>query len=511
MNACLAALVLAVAAGQEAKPKKIVLIAGSLDSHPKDTHEYERNVILLKHLLMTAPATKGARVEVHFNGWPADPATLDDADTLFITSAGSEAKTPGNHPFYAGDRLPILEKQMARGCGLVQFHWSTFNPVKHHDQITEWVGGYFDAESGPDGKWFSKLATREWQTTIATPDHPVARGVNPFTVKEEFYFNLRFRVDDPRLKPILRCSEGTVGYAVERKDGGRGFGFTGGHFYANWWNPDFRKLVLNAIAWTAKIDVPAAGVDSALEDPVRVTILTGHHYPAHEWKITTPAFIQVVEQDPRVHVSVTQDLNDLARLEKQHVLVVNYMNWGKPGLSEEQKQALIAFFRRGGGLVVFHGATGVWNASICPKDSHWPEFADKITARWWDTKSGHDDFGPFRVDNVAPDHEITRGLPAFDTQDELYVRLGGENGVPVVAAHSKVAGKQEPLAWAHTYGKGRVFVTALGHGVVSIRSAGALLRRATVWAAGAPPLAFDPPVEQTEKTIVRPGTWTAPK
>jgi hypothetical protein len=52
-----------------------------------------------------------------------------------------------------------------------------------------------------------------------------------------------------------------------------------------------------------------------------------------------------------------------------------------------------------------------------------------------------------------------------------------------------------------------VFVTALGHGVVSIRSAGALFRRATVWAAGAPPLSFDPPSQQTEKTIDRPGTW----
>ena len=83
-----------------------------------------------------------------------------------------------------------------------------------------------------------------------------------------------------------------MAWAVERKDGGRGFGFTGGHFYANWWLPDFRRLVLNAIAWTAKIEVPAAGVESTLEDPIRVTILTGHHYPAHEWKITPqPRFI----------------------------------------------------------------------------------------------------------------------------------------------------------------------------------------------------------------------------
>ena len=55
-----------------------------------------------------------------------------------------------------------------------------------------------------------------------------------------------------------------VAWAVERPDGGRGFGFTGAHFHRNWGNDDFRKLVLNAILWTAKVDVPSEGVASAV-------------------------------------------------------------------------------------------------------------------------------------------------------------------------------------------------------------------------------------------------------
>jgi type 1 glutamine amidotransferase len=51
-----------------------------------------------------------------------------------------------------------------------------------------------------------------------------------------------------------------VAWAVERKDGGRGFGFTGGHYHAGWANDSQRTLVLNAIVWTAKAEVPAAGV-----------------------------------------------------------------------------------------------------------------------------------------------------------------------------------------------------------------------------------------------------------
>ena len=54
--------------------------------------------------------------------------------------------------------------------------------------------------------------------------------------------------------------EEIVAWALERDKGGRSFGFTGGHTHKNWGDPNFRTLVLNAILWTAKGDVPAGGV-----------------------------------------------------------------------------------------------------------------------------------------------------------------------------------------------------------------------------------------------------------
>ncbi len=45
-------------------------------------------------------------------------------------------------------------------------------------------------------------------------------------------------------------------WAVERSDGGRGFGFTGGHFHDNWGNANYRKVVLNGMVWLAKGNVP---------------------------------------------------------------------------------------------------------------------------------------------------------------------------------------------------------------------------------------------------------------
>ena len=511
------ALILAfVPAGQPDRAKKIVLIAGPLDSHPKDSHEYERNIILLKHCIDASPSFKGARVDVHFNGWPADPAALDDADTIFITSGGCDRRLE-DHPLYVGDHLQVLERQMKRGCGILFHHWSTFHPAKHHDLITEAVGGYFDYETGPaPRKWFSKIETRDFTTAIGAPDHPVARGVKPFKVKEEFYFNLKFRDEDPRLASILLCRDGdvranTVAWAVERKDGGRGFGFTGGHFYANWWLPEFRRLVLNAIAWTAKIDVPAGGVESTLEDPARALILTGHNHPAHDWRATTAALIHVLEQDPRMKVEVTESPEDLAKLEGVDLLVLNYCNWDKPGLSDAAKAGFLKHLERGGGLSVIHFANGAWNPTIPAKESDWPDYRAKIVRRvWMHPDSAHDPFGPFSVTVTGAPHEITAGLAPFETKDELYFKQAGALPLtPLATAKSKVSGQDEPMAWAYEVEKALVFQTVLGHSAESIRKSGALIRRGSTWAARRSPLGFDPPLERLEKATFRQGSkWT---
>src|SRR5262249_45266639 len=58
----------------------------------------------------------------------------------------------------------------------------------------------------------------------------------------------------------------TMMWAAERKDGGRGVGFTGGHFHRNWMDDNFRKVALNALLWICKLDVPANGVASSVSE-----------------------------------------------------------------------------------------------------------------------------------------------------------------------------------------------------------------------------------------------------
>ena len=193
------------------------------------------------------------------------------------------------------------------GQALLHHHMQATGGV--HEQITEWVGGYFDYEKGTAAnKWFSAIKTWEGPVTLGSPQHPISRGVKPFSVKEEFYFNLRFRENDDRVKPIIvtrppgDSKDYVVGYAVERQDGGRGFGFTGGHFYENWWIEDFRRTMLNAIVWTAGVDVPEGGVASVLDEPIRLLIVTGHNHPAHDWRKSTAALIKPTAEAKHVEL-----------------------------------------------------------------------------------------------------------------------------------------------------------------------------------------------------------------
>ena len=50
--------------------------------------------------------------------------------------------------------------------------------------------------------------------------------------------------------------------SIERPDGGRGFGFTGGHWHWNWAQRQFPHRGLNGIVWTAGLEVPPGGVPS---------------------------------------------------------------------------------------------------------------------------------------------------------------------------------------------------------------------------------------------------------
>ena len=253
----------------------ILLLAGQ-PSHGPGEHEHNAGVLLLKKCLDASglPLT----TTVHLGAeWPS-PQELAQADTILFYADGG-----GGHFMLAADHLAQISKEMHRGAGLVCLHYAVEFPVdKGGPQALDWMGGFFEADWSVNPHWLADFKE--------LPTHPVSRGVKPFATNDEWYFHMRFagadkgqlthmlatvppestmaRKDGPHEgNPTVRAEVAehkpqTTAWAFERKDGGRGFGFTGGHFHKGWANDDQRKLVLNAILWTAKTEVPANGVAS---------------------------------------------------------------------------------------------------------------------------------------------------------------------------------------------------------------------------------------------------------
>jgi len=267
----LAPALLATTLTVAAAEKKIVFVAGP-PSHGPGQHEHRAGCLLLKSCLDRTP---GITSVVFSNGWPQDPGAFDGADSIVLYLDGGEG-----HPAIQGERLLKLGALMKKRVGLACIHYATEPTIeKGEKEFLDWMGGAFEINWSVNPMWDAEFKE--------LPKHAITSGVKPFTIHDEWYFHIRFREGMKGVAPLLSAvapastmsrrdgpHEGnpavrqavksgepqTVAWACERAGGGRGFGFTGGHFHKNWGNEEVRKLVLNAILWTAKAEVPAEGV-----------------------------------------------------------------------------------------------------------------------------------------------------------------------------------------------------------------------------------------------------------
>jgi len=253
-----------------AERKKIVLVAGPR-SHGYGAHEHNAGWLLMAKLL--SENMPNIHAVVYQNGWPKDPTAFDNADAIAMYCDGGGGHVVMRH-------LDQMDKLAKNGVGIACFHYGVEVPKgKPGNYLLDWIGGYFEAYWSVNPHWeaeFKKLSA-----------HPITRGVKPFSLNDEWYYHMRFVKDMKNVTPILtaippestrnrgdgahsgnptvRARTGMpehVAWAYERQDGGRGFGFTGGHWHWGWANNDFRKLVLNSLVWITGAEVPHDGVSS---------------------------------------------------------------------------------------------------------------------------------------------------------------------------------------------------------------------------------------------------------
>ena len=260
------------------KPRKLVLIAGQ-PSHPPMMHEFRAGTILLEKRLAEVP---GLKVDRHELGWVTDEKTFDDADAVVCFSDGN-----GRHPLLQGEgRLDKAESLVSAGVGFGCMHFGVEVPKDTAgSQFRDWIGGCYENQWSCNPIWDA--------TFDQFPEHPITRGMTPFTIKDEWYFNMRFRNDNVgEITPLLIATPSdkvrngpyvwpkgpykhiqknkgrseTMMWSYVRENEGRGFGFTGGHKHVNWGNDNYRKAVLNGLLWIAKAKVPTNGVKSTITD-----------------------------------------------------------------------------------------------------------------------------------------------------------------------------------------------------------------------------------------------------
>lgn len=267
----LGALTLGGLMAVSAADRKLVLIAGK-PSHPPGMHEFRAGTLLLEKCLADV---KGLQVSVHTNGWPASDTAFDGADAVVIYADGG-----GGHPAIQGERIKLLQGLIDRGVGFGVMHYACEVPKdKGGREFLDWVGGYYEHEFSCNPIW-----SPDFQRY---PNHPVASGLKPFSIKDEWYFNLRWRPEMTGLTPILvakptdqvrngpyvwpsgpyphiQADQGRDETMMWVSETGsrRAFGFTGGHFHDNWGDDNFRRVVLNALLWVSRLEVPADGVES---------------------------------------------------------------------------------------------------------------------------------------------------------------------------------------------------------------------------------------------------------
>jgi len=279
-------------------------------------------------------------------------------------------------------------------------------------------------------------------------------------------------------------------------------------------------LVVLAAVWAT----PAPAADAA---KINLLIIDGQN--AHDWKATTPVIKEMLEKTGRFTVEVLtsppalpKSADEAAKqankdawakftpdFTKYQVVLSNYC--GQPWPEDVQK-AFEKFVNDGGGFVAYHFCIAAFK--------EWDAYNQMIGIGWKDAKFGeglaldesgkevrrakgegaggsHGPAHPFEIIVRDKESPIMKGLPEKwqHISDELYGSLRGPaKNIHILCTAFSVkdddkqkagTGMHEPMAWTVPFGKGRVFVTVLGHAVpeTTAPDSAIILQRGAEWAA----------------------------
>ena len=265
-------------AAAPAAGRKIVFLSGPKDHGAEGRHEYEKDLRILAGALGSASNLKGISTDFYVGKAPRDPAVYANAAAIVIESS-SDRDAREIHPLFPPEQqttnrnydqetlafLKMLDGRMRSGMGIVVLHYA--NWVEHwvaRRYYLDWTGGLW-VQGG------SRNPVDQWTMTPKNPDHPILRGVNEWSYRDEVFCRFFLPPDLKRTELIIGTpAKATIGpqlasWAYEREGGGRAFVMGGPDFHDNMTTvADFRRFLVNGIVWAAGMDVPPGGVDVRL-------------------------------------------------------------------------------------------------------------------------------------------------------------------------------------------------------------------------------------------------------
>lgn len=277
--------ILGVCVQAHPQTKEVVFIAGPKDHGAPGRHEYEKDLRVIAYCLENSANLKGIAAKVFTEKAPQDLSQLQNAAAIVLNSS-SDRDPKEHHPLFPQDAttnhgpydpqtaayLKQFDALIAKGVGVAIFHYALWaENYTARNYYMKWIGGFWV-------QGFSRNPSGEWKVELKNTDHPIHRGVKPWSFREEIFYN-------PVLGDAERRTDLLIGHplkvqwygarptgpqvaawAYAREDGGRGFAYGGLDFHDNWLNEDARKFVLNGIVWAAGMDVPEGGVNCALTE-----------------------------------------------------------------------------------------------------------------------------------------------------------------------------------------------------------------------------------------------------
>jgi hypothetical protein len=239
---------------------EVLFVAGPSRGGP-GRHEHFAAASLLASLSARIPGLKPVVVR---DAWPSDQALARARALVLFCDAGAD------HLLRDEVRVAAVQRLVDARKGLVVVHSALQAPDSVNERLERWVGARFDPGSSNSGRpgWMAGFHQ--------FPDHPVSRGLVPFSLEEQWYFGLRFAPGGAGIVPLLADvppphllngqppRSAVLAWTYERPAGGRSFVVTGPHDHDSWGVEELRRLVTNGIVWVSGLEVPARGTAVAI-------------------------------------------------------------------------------------------------------------------------------------------------------------------------------------------------------------------------------------------------------